>query len=145
MVKSANSRHSSHLQSDSEKKELADNVGALMAVKKIDEYMNRHRLGVMNLFRDFDKSRDGLLQREEIMAGLMKLDVEMTMGQAKALVAFLDQGHDGEVDLAEVRAGEEQEKMQKSEPNIRTYARFARTHSWTTASRPLERRGRQAI
>ncbi|GMH58343.1 hypothetical protein TrST_g9614 [Triparma strigata] len=102
MVKSVNSRHSSHLQSDSEKKELADNVGALMAVKKIDEYMNRHRLGVMNLFRDFDKSRDGLLQREEIMAGLMKLDVEMTMGQAKALVAFLDQGHDGEVDLAEL-------------------------------------------
>ena len=102
MVKSKNSKHSSHLQSDAEKQALVDNLGAVMAVRKLDEYMSRHRLGIMQIFRDFDTSRDGRLQTEEIMGGLMKLDVEMTTGQAKALVAFLDRGHDGEVDLSEL-------------------------------------------
>jgi Ca2+-binding EF-hand superfamily protein len=54
------------------------------------------------VFRDFDEDRNGLLSNSEILAGLMKLDVEMTQGQAKSLVSFLDQGGDGEIDLMEL-------------------------------------------
>lgn len=54
------------------------------------------------MFRDFDEDRNGLLSNSEILAGLMKLDVEMTQGQAKSLVSFLDQGGDGEIDLMEL-------------------------------------------
>jgi len=73
------------------------------------------------VFRDFDDDRNGLLSNAEILAGLMKLDVEMTQGQAKALVAFLDQGGDGEIDLMEVRpelpAAQQQQQQQLRSQN----------------------------
>eukprot|EP00520_Triparma_pacifica_P014633 CAMPEP_0118647982 /NCGR_PEP_ID=MMETSP0785-20121206/8904_1 /TAXON_ID=91992 /ORGANISM="Bolidomonas pacifica, Strain CCMP 1866" /LENGTH=648 /DNA_ID=CAMNT_0006540127 /DNA_START=181 /DNA_END=2124 /DNA_ORIENTATION=+ len=101
-MKSKNSKWASHLQTNEEKQSLADNQGAVIAVKKLDEYMEEHKLGILQVFRDFDDDRNGLLSNSEILAGLMKLDVEMTQGQAKSLVTFLDQGGDGEIDLMEL-------------------------------------------
>ena len=42
---------------------------------KLDEYLTKSRTGILQIFREFDTSKDGLLQPSELMTGLMKLEV----------------------------------------------------------------------
>jgi cAMP-dependent protein kinase regulator len=102
MVKSKNSKHSSHLVTEEEENKLAANRGAIIAVKALAEYMSLHKEGILQIFREFDTSRDGLLQSKEIEQGLRKLNIPVTKSQISALLSFLDQSNNGEVDLAEL-------------------------------------------
>jgi len=102
MAKVKNSSHLEHLVDAEEEAKLSDNRGAVIAVKLLAEYMTAHKEGILQIFREFDTSKDGLLQSDEIEKGLIKLNIEITNSQIRALIAFLDKGGNGEVDLGEL-------------------------------------------
>ncbi len=52
------------------------------------------------------------------MSGLLKLDVQVTMGQVKSLLEVLDHDHSGEVDLAELDDAIKQYKKHKSAGHV---------------------------
>jgi len=95
-------KNASHLLSAAEEESLKNNKGALLALMKLSDYLQAGRVGILQIFREFDTSKDGLLQENELMQGLMKLECELTVGQCKALITFLDKDGEGEIDLSEL-------------------------------------------
>ena len=61
-----------HLLSSAESTALENNKGAILCIMKLDEYLTKNRVGILQIFREFDTSKDGLLQEDELMKGLMK-------------------------------------------------------------------------
>lgn len=75
-----------------ERQRLEDNIGAVSALQKLDEYISRSKTSIILLFKRLDVSHNGALENEEIIRGFMKLtDISMTLGQVcKAVNRILD-------------------------------------------------------
>uniref|UniRef100_A0A7S2L6I5 Calmodulin n=1 Tax=Leptocylindrus danicus TaxID=163516 RepID=A0A7S2L6I5_9STRA len=86
-----------------ERQRYEDNIGAVKALQKLDEYISRSKTSIILLFKRLDSSHDGALENEEIIRGFMKLtDISMTLGQAEALVEFIDFSGDGVIQIDEL-------------------------------------------
>mmetsp|Transcript_56200 Transcript_56200/g.67718 ORF Transcript_56200/g.67718 Transcript_56200/m.67718 type:complete len:127 (-) Transcript_56200:68-448(-) len=72
---------------------------------KIDKYMVANKLGTVQLFRELDKNQDCSLEKSEIIEGLNKMSISITIEQADAMACILDSSRDGNIDMEELSHG----------------------------------------
>jgi len=86
-----------------ERKEKQDYTSAVKGLEKIFDFLQRSRQTVTQLFMHFDSTRDGVLERKEIVDGLLKFtDTSLSHSQIEALLNILDSSGDGVVQLNEL-------------------------------------------
>ncbi|CAM9467203.1 unnamed protein product, partial [Ectocarpus sp. 13 AM-2016] len=80
----------------------SDHRQTIAAVSRLAAYMGRTGKGINHIFKDLDSSGDGRLSHEELERALVELDINITTVQAHALVTFMDNDGDGEIDVKEL-------------------------------------------
>ncbi|CAN0088355.1 unnamed protein product [Ectocarpus sp. 6 AP-2014] len=80
----------------------SDHRQTIAAVSQLAAYMSRTGKGINHIFKDLDSSGDGKLSHQELERALVELDINITTVQAHALVTFMDNDGDGEIDVKEL-------------------------------------------
>ncbi|CAM9162591.1 unnamed protein product [Ectocarpus fasciculatus] len=80
----------------------SDHRQTIAAVSRLAAYMGRTGKGINHIFKDLDSSGDGKLSHQELERALVELDINITTIQAHALVTFMDNDGDGEIDVKEL-------------------------------------------
>ena len=105
---------------DSSKSSIMDSKTTLTAMMMVDEYMNKNKVGLHQLFREFGHYSGGVIDCASVLSGLMKLaSTPITLGQAKSLVAFLDKDGKGSIELADFDSSIKEFRMHKKSGNIK--------------------------
>lgn len=75
------------------------------ALGKIEEYIAKHRLRLVDMFTRMDKNKDWLISCSECQQMLKKLKVPVTDDEIDELVSALDKNNDGYLDYRELLKG----------------------------------------
>jgi hypothetical protein len=93
-------------------------------VMRIDGYMKRKRLRVIDLFRFCDADGNGSISPEEMIDTLSQMEIQLTPGQAKEFLEHIDKDGNGSIDVDEfeelvrvARRNEAQREQLKKELN----------------------------
>lgn len=71
----------------------------------IEEIMSSDKLRTVDVFRRFDKNKDGLLDMNEFTEALELVGLVLSAGNRSTLFNFLDPNHDGMIELADFARG----------------------------------------
>ncbi|ETL40653.1 hypothetical protein F441_08431 [Phytophthora nicotianae CJ01A1] len=93
-------------------------------VMRIDSYMKRKRLRVIDLFRFCDADGNGSISPEEMIETLSQMEIQLTPDQARAFLQHIDKDGNGSIDVDEFeelvrvsRRNEAQREQLKKELN----------------------------
>jgi hypothetical protein len=85
-------------QDDYTKSTKGTEVEAEMMIMKA---MSKHKLRLIDAFRDLDRDGNGVVSHQEFREGIGRLHVDITEGQIDMLLKSMDSDHDGVVDFHE--------------------------------------------
>lgn len=93
-------------------------------VMRIDSYMKRKRLRVIDLFRFCDTNGNGSISPEEMIDTLSQMEIQLTPSQARDFLEHIDKDGNGSIDVDEfeelvraARRNEAQREQLKKELN----------------------------
>lgn len=83
------------------------------AIFKIEEYLGKHRLRLVDMFARVDRNKDWLISRSECRRVFKKLNVPITDTEIEELISALDSNNDGYLDYRELLKGRLAYKLER--------------------------------
>lgn len=85
----------------------------LQAFSKIEEYIAKHRLRLVDMFARVDKNKDWLISWDELRQVFRKLEIPISDAEVDELIAALDRNNDGNLDYRELLKGRLAYKLER--------------------------------